>query len=407
MDSPDVIVFGATHIGLRLATRLAVKFSRVLVIDRAASLPQEPLGWSYESGDCTLPAALDGVKLVFAVTEEDSLNIRIALAVRNASETIPVIITLVQSRLGKKLARHLSNFHYICPPELAAKKFVDAIYAPLTTPPQKVAPLVEDDEATLKAPFRIDPLILYALSAGATMAAFATIYFHYSEKLAWLDAFYFVVTLMATVGFGDISLRESSAIAKIIGILLMIASVTNTAVIFALITDSLLKHRLTLAFGRRKIKDSDHIIVVGAGSVGFKVVEELLRYGESVVVVEDNPQGRYMPAIYAKRVRTLIGDAMFESVLRDASLPQAKALLSMTSDDLTNLEIALNSKAIAPDVRVILRIYDQTLAQALDQRLDIHFAMSMSMTAATALAQYAETLSGEGFEPEFETQETK
>lgn len=392
MESPDIIIFGATHIGIRLATRLAAKFSRVLVIDRAPVPPQEPLGWAYESGDFMIPDSLDGIRAIFAVTEEDSLNIRIALAMRNTNQTIPVIITLVQSRLGKKLARHLDNFHYICPPELAAKKVVDAIYAPSTAPTQKVAPLAGDEESKLKAPFRIDPLILYAISASAIMAVFSTVYFHYSENLSWLDAFYFVVTLMATVGFGDISLRDSTPVAKLMGIMLMIASITNTAVIFALITDSLLKHRLTLSFGRRRIKDSDHIIVVGAGSVGFKVIEELIKYGESVVVVETNPNGKYMPAVYAKRVRAIIGDAMFESTLRDASLPRAKALLSMTSDDLTNLEIALNSKAIAPDVRVILRIYDQNLAQALDQRLDIHFAMSMSMTAALALAQYADDL---------------
>lgn len=397
MERPKIIIFGATHIGARLAEKLAAKSARVLVIDPSPAPPQPTEGWEYERGDFKVPDSLEGVKSVYAVTEEDSLNIRIALAVRNQSPSIPVIITLVQSRLGKKLSRHLENFHYICPPELAAKKFVDAIYAPAAAPAQKIMVPVEDEESNFKAPFRLDPLILYAISASAIMATFATVYFHYSENIAWLDAFYFVVTLMATVGFGDISLRDSTPMAKIIGILLMVASVTNTAVIFALVTDSLLKHRLTLAFGRRKIKDSDHIIVVGAGSVGFKVVEELLKYGESVVVVEDNPQGRYMPAIYAKRVRVLIGDAMFESALRDVSLPQAKALLSMTSDDLTNLEIALNSKAIAPDVRVVLRIYDQTLAQALDQRLDIHFAMSMSMTAATALSQYAETLTEEGF----------
>jgi Trk K+ transport system NAD-binding subunit len=399
MESPDVIIFGATHIGIRLAMKLAAKFSRVLVIDRNPVPPQEPLGWLYESGDFTIPASLDGVQIIYAVTEEDSLNIRIALAVRNASQTMPIIITLVQSRLGKKLARHLDNFQYVCPPELAAKKVVDAIYAPSTAPAQKTSPLIGDEEAPLKAPFRIDPLILYAISASALMATLSTVYFRYSENLAWLDAFYFVVTLMATVGFGDISLRDSTPIAKLIGIMLMIASVTNTAVIFALITDSLLKHRLTLSFGRRRIKDSDHIIVVGAGSVGFKVIEELIKYGESVVVVESDPHGKYMPTIYARRVRAIIGDAMFESTLRDASLPQAKALLSMTSDDLTNLEIALNSKAIAPDVRVILRIYDQTLAQSLDQRLDIHFTMSMSMTAAVALAQYADDLIGETENP--------
>jgi Trk K+ transport system NAD-binding subunit len=72
---------------------------------------------------------------------------------------------------------------------------------------------------------------------------------------------------------------------------------------------------------------------------------------------------------------------------------KAKALLSVTSDDLTNLEIALNARALSPAMRVILRIYDPSLAASLRERLDIYFAFSMSTIAADALNQLAEGVS--------------
>ena len=171
----------------------------------------------------------------------------------------------------------------------------------------------------------------------------------------------------------------------------MIASVTNTAIIFALITDSLLRQRLSLTFGRRKLRQSDHVIVVGLGAVGLKVVEELLERGETITLIEDDMQGRFMPTVLALRVPIIIGDAKLERTLRDAGLERAKALISVTSDDLTNLEIGLNAKSLNPDARVVLRIYDHLLAQTLDQQLDIHFALSTSAIAAEALAKISET----------------
>jgi Trk K+ transport system NAD-binding subunit len=170
----------------------------------------------------------------------------------------------------------------------------------------------------------------------------------------------------------------------------MILSVTNTAIIFALITDSLLRRRMVLSFGRKRIKQSDHVLVIGMGSVGLKVVEELLERGERVTVIEDDANGRFMPTIYAHRVPTIIGDAKLERTLRDAGLPRAKALISVTSDDLTNLEIGLNARLLNPNARIVLRIYDPLLAQALDERLEIHFALSASSIAAEELAKLVE-----------------
>jgi Trk K+ transport system NAD-binding subunit len=390
MNPSEIIIFGASHVGWRLARRLTLAGHRVRVIDRPAAPPEPPEGWEYTSADLTAPARLDDARMVFVVSDEDKLNIRIALAVRSAYPTLPLVITLVQNRLGKKLARLLDNFSFISPPELAANKFVDAIDAP--APPTAAAqkPIEIAPEPEVPKAWHLDPLVLRAVIFFAGLALFTTIYFHFAEQLPWVDAWYFVVTLMTTVGFGDISLRTSSTPSKIIGTILMILSVTNTAIIFALITDSLLRRRMVLSFGRKRIKQSDHVLVIGMGSVGLKVVEELLERGERVTVIEDDANGRFMPTIYAHRVPTIIGDAKLERTLRDAGLPRAKALISVTSDDLTNLEIGLNARLLNPNARIVLRIYDPLLAQALDERLEIHFALSASSIAAEELAKLVE-----------------
>ena len=387
--APDIFIFGASHVGLRLAERLARESRRVLLIDRAAAAPEPSTEWQYLSSNFAVPENIGDARIVYVVSDEDQLNIRIALAVRNVSRTVPVVITLVQSRLGKKLARHLEHFSFINPPELAAQKFVDAVYADAPVSVNNVRALPAEPEVEPTEPWKPDPLIVRAVCIIGAMGLLATCYFHVALHLAWIDATYFVVTMMATVGFGDISLREASTPSKIIGILIMIASVTNTAVIFALITDSLLKKRLALSFGRRKIRQSGHVVVTGIGSVGLRVVEELLRRGESVVVIENQVTGRYLPAIYAKRLPTVIGDARIERTLRDAGVQSAKALLSVTRDDLINLEVGLNAKLLNPQARVILRIYEQELAQSLHEQLDIHFAFSMSMVAAEVLVRFA------------------
>ncbi|HZS06201.1 MAG TPA: potassium channel family protein [Blastocatellia bacterium] len=387
---PEIVIFGATHVGIRLADRLARAARRVLVIDRAAEAPEPSSGWEYASSDFTVPDDIGRARVVYAVTDEDKLNIRIALAVRNASSTVPVVITLIQSRLGKKLARHLEHFSFINAPELAAQKFVDAVYAPTRSSATSARAIPAETEKEITEPWKPDPLIVRAVCFIGALAILATCYFHVAEHLSWIDAVYFVVTMMATVGFGDFNLRDAKTLSKIIGILLMIASVTNTAVIFALITDSLLKKRIALSFGRRRVKQSGHVIVAGIGSIGLRVVEELLKRGEYVVVIDSQEHSRFLPAIYAKRVPTIIGDARIERTLRDAGMQEAKALLCVTRDDLTNLEVGLNAKLLNPRARVVLRIYDRLLAQSLDERLDIHFAFSMSLIAAEVLVRFAE-----------------
>ncbi len=379
-----IVVFGATHLGVTLAGYLAKEHRDVLVIDQVA-LQEQPEGWEYRRGSFNAFPGIEQARIVYAVTDEDRINIRIALVVRSASRSVPICVALTQSRLGEKLARHLNNFYFVNPPELAARSFVEAVYAEAEHHKESSSPSAVVDES--EARLRPDPIIYRALIAFFALAFCSSIYFSYSENLSWIDSVYFVITMMTTVGFGDINLKDSSILSKIVGIVLMLASVAATSAIVALMTDSLLKYRLVLSFGRWQVNESNHIIVVGAGAVGSKVVDELLKRGERVVVVDSEPNGRYMPSVYARKVPTIIGDGRSGHILRNAGLMRAKAILSVTQDDLTNLEVGLSAKYYNPKLRVVLRIYDQLLASSLHQRLDIPFAFSMSSVAAGALVK--------------------
>ena len=76
--------------------------------------------------------------------------------------------------------------------------------------------------------------------------------------------------------------------------------------------------------------------------------------------------------------------------LADAAVDRASAVVSIVSNDLVNLEVGLNARALHPRIRVILRIFDRDTADELRQRLNIHYAISASAIAAREMLSVAD-----------------
>src|SRR5690606_16712485 len=70
----------------------------------------------------------------------------------------------------------------------------------------------------------------------------------------------------------------------------------------------------------------------------------------------------------------------------DANVTQAKCVVLATTDDLANLEIALDAKRLAPRVRVVMRMFDQNMANKIQDGFDIQMAMSQAAISAPAFA---------------------
>lgn len=132
-----------------------------------------------------------------------------------------------------------------------------------------------------------------------------------------------------------------------------------------------------------------HVILCGLGSVGFRVAEELLSMGVEVFAVEKDPAGPFVERARTLGVHVLIGDARAEDLLVQLHLAKARAIIVATNDDLANLEIAMDAREIAKDVHIVVRLFDQRLAQKVRSVLGIEASVSTSRLAAPLFASAA------------------
>jgi Trk K+ transport system NAD-binding subunit len=82
----------------------------------------------------------------------------------------------------------------------------------------------------------------------------------------------------------------------------------------------------------------------------------------------------------------VIGDAFREQTLRAAGLDTCVALVSVTSSDVVNLETALNARTLREDVRIVLRLTDDDLAERLGKTISNTVSRSVPYLAAPAFA---------------------
>jgi Trk K+ transport system NAD-binding subunit len=114
---------------------------------------------------------------------------------------------------------------------------------------------------------------------------------------------------------------------------------------------------------------SDHVVLLGLGKIGTRVLARLRELNIPVVCVEEDPEARGISTARRLRVPVVLGDVTQEGVLEAAKIHRAHALLALTSVDTTNLEAALYARSVRPDLRVVLRLYDDDFANAVYRTL--------------------------------------
>ena len=201
------------------------------------------------------------------------------------------------------------------------------------------------------------------------------------------DAVYFTVETVATVGFGDFSFSGQSALIEGFGVLLIVAGTTLVTTIFALLTNLLVSRRIEQSLGQGSIRGmEDHVVLVGLGAVGLRVLEGLRALGRDVVVVEYDEHNRYVQHARSLGVPIVHGDATLEQTLRSVNIAEASAVAILTSDDLVNLETGLAVRdslgARWKEVPIVLRVFDRALGHRLEKTFKFDHVWSTSALAA-------------------------
>jgi Trk K+ transport system NAD-binding subunit len=134
---------------------------------------------------------------------------------------------------------------------------------------------------------------------------------------------------------------------------------------------------------------SDHVVVCGVGKLGYRVTLQLLEFGQSVVAVERDADKPFIALVRERDVPVILGDARQTEILHKAGVERASAVVCCTQDDLANLDIALDAREMHPDIKVVLRMFDDNLANKVEKGFGIHTAFSVSGLAAPAFAAAA------------------
>ncbi len=114
---------------------------------------------------------------------------------------------------------------------------------------------------------------------------------------------------------------------------------------------------------------SGHVVLLGLGKIGARVLARLRELDVPVVCVEQDPDARGIALARDLGVPVVLGDVTEDGVLDAARIRRADALLALTSSDTTNLEATLAARALRGDLRVALRLYDDDFAAAVYRTL--------------------------------------
>lgn len=128
------------------------------------------------------------------------------------------------------------------------------------------------------------------------------------------------------------------------------------------------------------------IVVVGAGSVGRFVAQELIGHGHTVTLIDNNPSHINVSSV--ADADWVLADACSPETLADAGLGDSDVLVASTGDDKANLVISMLAKTEFGVPRVVARLKNPKNEWLFDGSWGVDVAVS-TPRMMTALVQEA------------------
>lgn len=174
------------------------------------------------------------------------------------------------------------------------------------------------------------------------------------DSVGFLDALYYASVTVTTTGYGDITaVTDGARLATILLItparIVFLILVVGTTV--EVLTD---QSREFLASRRWRRSVHNHILICGYGSTGQAAAAELLKRGErseDVVVVDTDPLA--IDAAAAAGFVGILGNASQSSVLEQAGVREARAVVVAPNRDDTAVLITLTVRELNPTAHIV------------------------------------------------------
>jgi voltage-gated potassium channel Kch len=232
--------------------------------------------------------------------------------------------------------------------------------------------------------------VLVVSFALLLMIFFATaIYICVDKNITVVDALYFSVGMITGAGGQEQVAEKAPDGIKIFTAVMMLVGAGVIGICYALLNDFVLGTRFNQFWDAARVPSRHHYIVCGLGGIGVQIVNQLHNHGHEVVVIERDANNRFLRTVRSWGVPVILGDASLSTTLKAANIHACEALLTVTSDDMSNVEIALSAKALVPKLPVVVRNQDPQLACTVQQVFNFEVVLSPIELATPSFAAAA------------------
>ena len=129
------------------------------------------------------------------------------------------------------------------------------------------------------------------------------------------------------------------------------------------------------------------VIVCGLGTLGQYCACKLKEFGATVTAIELAPNCRWeLPRASQSIDRLIVGDCREPSVLEEAGIASARAIVIVAREERVNIAAAFAARSLNPSIRIVIRSAQERLNNLLGAHLDDFVAFAPPQIAAPAFA---------------------
>jgi len=366
-------------------------------------------------------AMSDELDAVMVISRDDRVSLRLALVVEHMQPGVRLIVTVYNRDLGVELRRAVPNVRVMSMADIVAGPLAAACLAddllsvrpsgegvlgirqgangPVMTPlalhARGPVERILASLGSLVHPFELSArTLLLGLSGFLFILVTDSVVNALTLHESAVEAVYTATKTIVTVG-SSVKVDNGPGWLKLYSAAMMLAALAFTAVFIAGLIDRLLDRRLVTIVGARAMPRKDHVVVVGLGQVGLRLCMMLRLLGVPVVAIERDPDADNIRRARQYQVPVVIGRGSSRAVLQRLSLPRARALAAVTSDEIENIAAAVAGLAMRPNLRTVLRagsgdVLDETRALFRIGAVRDVYRIGGTLLAAAALGSTAE-----------------
>lgn len=178
-----------------------------------------------------------------------------------------------------------------------------------------------------------------------------------------IDALYFTVVTLATVGYGD--LHPDTEFGRAFTTCFILVGLATASYSLTILVQAAIEGELQDALGTQRMQRhidhlKEHVVLCGFGRIGADLAAGFHAEGVPFVVLDQDEETihRGLALGYAM----LRGDATSDDALRLAGIDRARAIVPALASDVDNLFITLSARQLNPRLVIVARAQEESTA---------------------------------------------